>query len=457
MGCAASTPNGDGDASGRKAVQPSDSARQPPVSEVRPASRGREGAPSPTLRAAYVNGRYKAVVQRARKRLRDTLQAGESVRLYTLLGRAEQALGRHKEAIKALREARAKAFAAGQSVVHLDRALGESYAALYRWSQAALAFQRVLEAQPANQASRQALAEVYRRSRDWKEAKQQYSWLVRRDSSNGRWWARLAKCEIELGKIGQAISHFATAHRLLPQSAEVALTLSRFYRDTMRPRAARRVIDTTLAYRPGDPRLWRRRADLAYEQGALKTARRAYNRAIARGDSSATVYRRMGLIDVKRQQHARALSSLRASYRRDSTHSRTTLYLGISYLNVDSLQRATTYLQRTIKLEAQGPITEAFVQRGAVNDRRGNVSAAVRAYRTALRLRPDRTSVYFRLATVYDEYYREKATAARYYRRFLRTSDSTRERLRTYAKDRLETLRTTLHMQEGVSQSDSAP
>jgi len=315
----------------------------------------------------------------------------------------------------------------------------------------------VLEAQPHDQATRQALAEVYRRSRQWADAKEQYTRLIRRDSSNGKWWARLAKCEIELGEIRSAITHFSEAHQLLPQSADIALTLSRFYRATAQTASARRVVDTTLAHRPGDSRLWRRRADLAFEQNHRERARRAYERAIATGDSSATAYRRIGMIDVEMRRYERALNPLRQSYRKDSTNTRTTLYLGISYLRTDSLRRASTYLQRTIDMEANGPITEALIQRGNVSNQRHEVRAAVRAYKTALRLRPDRTDVYFQLANVYDENYREKETAARYYRRFLRVSDSTQRGLRSYARDRLETLRPTLHMQEGRSPSDSAP
>jgi tetratricopeptide (TPR) repeat protein len=374
-----------------------------------------------------------------------------------LLGRAEQARGNHNQAIDALQAARVKKVERDQSVLRIDRALGESYVARYRWSSAASAFQRVLDGRPDDRAARQALAEAYRQSRQWRDAKQQYKQLVRRDSSKGEWWARLAKCEVELGEIGSAIQHFARAHQLLPHSADVALTLSRFYRATMQYEAARQTVDSTLHHRPGDSRLWRRRADLAFEQDRFERARRAYERAIATGDSSATAYRRIGMIDVKKREHEKALASLHSSLRLDSTHARTTLYLGIAYRNLDSLQRASTYLQKTIDQEAQGPITEAYVQRGLLNDRRGDVSAAVQAHRMALHLHPERTDVYFHLATVYDEYYREKKTAARYYRRFLEASDSPQTSFRTYARDRLETLRATLHMQEERAPADSAP
>lgn len=454
-GCAASGPQGAGTSPDRRAEAPPESA--PDSSQFRRSSPERRAASSVSaLRAAYVDGAYDRVVRQARERLQDSRSATDSVQVKVLLGRAEQARGNHERAIEVLREARAAAYETDRSLTYIDRALGESYGALYRWSSAASAYRRVLEARPTDRAARQALAEAYRHARQWADAREQYVHLVRRDSSNGAWWARLANCEVELGEIGTAISHFARAHELLPQSADVALILSRFYRSTMRPDAARAVVDTTLTYRPGDSRLWRRRADLAFERDRFDRARRAYERTIATGDSSATPYRRIGMIDVKRRDYDQALTSLRRSYRKDTTNTRTTLYLGISYLHLDSLQRASTHLRRTIDREARGPITEAFIQTGNVNDRRGDVSAAVRAYRTALRLRSERTDVYFHLANLYDEHYREKETAARHYRRFLRASDSTQESLRTYARDRLETLRSTLHMQEAAVSSDSS-
>lgn len=138
------------------------------------------------LRAAYVDGAYEEVVRRAWKRRRGGLDSAEVIPTNVLLGQAEQARGRHEAAIEALRRARVAASERGRSMVTIDRAFGESYVALYRWPQAASAFRRVLDAQPRDRAARRALAEVYRRSRQWKKARAQYKRLVRADSSNGQ-------------------------------------------------------------------------------------------------------------------------------------------------------------------------------------------------------------------------------------------------------------------------------
>lgn len=403
------------------------------------------------LRAAYREGAYDTVVQRIRELRRDSLRVSESQEVHILLGQAEQARGQHGAAIRALRMAREAAEEQGRSTITIDRALGESYVALYRWSEAASAFRRVLETRPDDRAARQALAEVYRRSQNWGKAREEYVQLVRMDSTNGRWWARLGQCNLKLHQLHRARRHFARAHRQVPQSAEVALSLSQLHRAEGDLGAAQRVVDTTLSHQPADPRLWRRRADLAFQGEDFERARQSYTQTLATGDSSATVFRRIGLIDVRRQQYAQALPFLQQSLRRDSSHTRTTLYLGVAHLRLDSLQRATTYLRRTIEQEANGPITKALEHLGAVHNQRGDVSGAVRSYKTAVRLRPGRTELYFRLATVYDEHYEDKAPAARYYRRFLQATEEPLPELRQYAESRLKALRPVLHMQQDRS------
>lgn len=446
LGCASSAPDAVEGDSDRAARSVSDSVQNGSVRRDSP--RSAVQVPMSALRAAYVEGAYEDVVRRARKWLRDSLGTSEKVELSMLLARAEQTRGRHDAAIEVLRRARVTASEQDQSLVAIDRTLGQSYVARHQWPQAASAFRRVLEAQPEDRAARQALAEVYRRSRNWDRGREQYARLVRADSTNGQWWARLGQSALQLSAREEARRHFVKAHRHLPQSASVALSLSRLYRTSGRLDDAQRVVDTTLSYQDGDPRLWRRRADLAFEQNALDTARRAYRQTIATGDSSAAALRRIGLIDVRRQAYARARPFLQRAFQRDSTHTRTTLYLGIVYLKLDSLDRAASYLQRTIEREREGPITRAFEHLGATHSRRQEVSAAVEAYKMALRLQPGRTEVYFRLATVYDEQYEDKAPAARYYRRFLEASSETSlPELRRYAKKRLDMLRPTLHME----------
>lgn len=457
-GCASSSPSQNIGSDRGEPIGRADTSQQHAPPRQAPAESPRESEAIAELRTAYIDRAYAEVVRTARESLNDSsLSASQAGQVYAFLGRAHQAQGAHQAAVEALQRARVKTVEAGETVTHIDRALGESYAALYQWEQAESAFQRALAGEPTDHATRRALAEVYVRSRDWRSAQEQYTRLVQADSSNGQWWARLGRCALERNQVARARQYFAEAHHRLPQAPDVALPLSRLYRAAGKNREAERVIDTTISHQPSDPRLWRRRADFAFERDDLETAREAYTRTLALGDSSATVFRRIGLIEVRQEQYEQAVAPLRQAYRKNSRHSRTTLYLGIAYRHLDSLRQASEYLRQTIEQEAGGPITTAFIERAETKDQQADVTAAVRAYKTALRLQPERTEVYFRLAHVYDRHYQEKATAARYYQRFLRASDTTQVELRTYAETRLETLRPVLHMQEKeVQTADSS-
>ena len=452
LGCAGTAPEETGGTAAGSVPRPSERASADSSGQAEPSGKKREvglGA----LRAAYVDGDYETVVRRARVWRRDSLEGTEAISVNTLLGRAQQARGRDASAIRALRRARVAASERRVSSVAIDRALGESYVALYRWPQAASAFRRVLDAEPQDRAARHALAEVYRRSRPSGAALPQHRHPGSGDSWKGAGWSPRWQWGLKQGTTKRGRPSFSNAHASPPPSTEGAPSLSRLHRAQGDLEAARRVVDESLKHQAGDPRLWRRRADLAFERNELDRARRAYRQTIATGDSSATAYRRIGLIDVQRQEYARALSPLQQSRNRDSTHTRTTLYLGIAFLKLDSLQRAATHFRRTVEREARGPITRALEQLGTAQSRRGAVTEAVEAYKTALRLQPARAPVLFHLATTYDEQYRDKRPAARYYRRFLEVEAGGLPQLRRYAERRLDALRPTLHMQEGDATS----
>lgn len=182
----------------------------------------------------------------------------------------------------------------------------------------------------------------------------------------------------------------------------------------------------------------------------------AYRQALAYGDSSATVYRRLGIVLAGRDRHAEALPRLRAALTRDSTSARTRLYLGISYRHLDSLDRSAAMLQEAIDVAANGPITDAYVQLAQTEDARGDLSPALSSYRMARQLQPGRVEIFFRIAQLYDDYYRDKRVAARYYRLYLNRAGRAETDLVTYARRRLDQLRPILHMEVGPADPASS-
>jgi tetratricopeptide (TPR) repeat protein len=105
--------------------------------------------------------------------------------------------------------------------------------------------------------------------------------------------------------------------------------------------------------------------------------------------------------------------------------------------------------EETIARIADDMLIDAYIQSAATYDAQGKLRRAIDAYKTALQVQPGRVEIYFHLATLYDDYYRDKTTAAHYYRKFLAVADSLETPFHAYASSRLEKLRPTLHFQEG--------
>lgn len=389
--------------------------------------------------AAYTEGRYETAIAR----LRQHTGTDSSASALYLLGRSHQALLQHDAALNALRRARAL----DSLSVRILHTLGQSYEALGRLAAAEAAYARALTITPSRTLHLQ-FAGLYRQMRAWKEATYHYRVLLRRDSTNSLLHARLAESLHARDRSAETLAHYRRAHRLNPHNAAVAHALSQLLEQQHQPLAALQVVDTTLHYR-STAALWRRQADLSFRQDSLSAASQAYERAIQQGDSAASTFRRLGIARVGRGQHASALNALQHARARDSTNVRTHFYLGIAYRGVDSLQQSAHAFEQAIQQVADDVLIDAYVQSAVTYDAQGQLRRAIDAYKTALQIRPERTEVYFHLATPYDTYYRDKTTAALYCQKFLAATDSSRTPFHAYASNRLRELRLVLHFQRG--------
>ncbi len=395
--------------------------------------------PLAAARAAYMDGNYEVAIER----LRQSTATDTSARALYLLGGSYQALVQHARALEAL----GKAHQLDSTSVRILQAKGQSYEALSQFDKAESAYASALEIEPSR-TLHLALAGLYHQVRAWKEATYHYRVVLRRDSTNSLLHARLAQTLQAQHQIGDALAHYQRAHLLNPRDASVTLSLSRLLENQGQPKAAAQVVDSTLHYRD-TAALWTRRATLAFGQDNLPAASRGYERAIQRGDSSAVTFRRLGIADVGQGQYDSALDALHHALERDSSNVRTHFYLGIAYREVDSLNHAITSFEETIRRVADDVLVDAYIQSAVTSVRilqaKGQLRRAIDAYKTALQVQPNRVEIYFHLATLYDDYYRDKTTAARYYHRFLTAADSLETPSRACAPRRLEKLRPVLH------------
>lgn len=460
VGCATGRPPAPGAAPSTSgpastgADAPSDTVRAEPLDGEETAAVEETPADSVArARRLYGEGRYGAIVDLlGPAACTDTAAAGANY----WLGRAHQARRRHGKAVSVLECARR-----ARPAPRVLLALGRSHDALYNLEDAEAAYRAYLRSDGVGDAVnvRWALADIYRRQQSWANARRQYESVLEAlpEADAVRVHAPLGRCYQALGNTARAIRHFEAAHQAQPARSTVALRLAGLYEARGEMDRAETVLKRSRARRPQDPRLWRRTGRLAIRRDRMNEAATAYRRALGRGDSSAVVYQNLGIARVGSGQPADAVSALRAAERKGAKGPATAFYLGVAYRDLDSLDRARHYLETAVDRGTDGRVLDAFVQLASVHDRTGRLPAAVDAYKTALRLQPERTELHFYLATLYDEHYRDKTVAARHYRRYLEeTAAPDSAKLSAYALRRLRALRPSLHFQEGRQASRRA-
>lgn len=403
--------------------------------------------PVTKARTMYGEARYEALIDRFAG---DICSGSVDAEVGYWVGKAYQARRQHQEAVSTLKCVRART---ESSSVRLLRTMGANYDALYDVDDATEAYRQALARDSTVHDVRWELADLYRRQQEWKAACRHYTALRDAGFGSGRLHTALGICNTNLGRISEAINHLQVAYQMQPGNVEVALRLSELVEVTKSAEYAASILQPAIEARPHDARLWWRVGKLAFEQKRYVEAIDAFERTIAEGDTSAVVFQRLGIAQVGAKEHAAAIPNLRRAYRRDTTSVISAFYLGSAYKGVDSLSLAARYYETAIDVGTQGAVLDAFMQLATVEETRGHEPKAIQAYKTALRLQPERTDLYFYLATVYDAYYQDKTVAARYYEKYLASdlSTSEAERLRRYAENRLQELGPTLHFQRGRS------
>lgn len=333
---------------------------------------------------------------------------------YYLLGQAYQGLLRHARAADAFRRADTTGARVLVAWGHSLDLLGRTPDALTRYEQAYR-----LDSTDAHAAM--PLARLYAKAGRWSEVKTIFNRLLEGDPDNPFLHAQLGKAYRALDSTDAAIVHYERAHRLDLESIDVPLSLSGLYLVADMLIAARRVMERALERHPRHPALWRRRGKVALEEDAYEMAAEAFQNALTYGDSTAATFRDLGMAFYLDGRYEAAAAPLRTSYRADSAHAATAFYLGVTEQQLGRHKAALRYLKRATDLYGQKKLAEVYAQLAETHRGREDYPEAVRADRLALRLNPEKTDVLFHLATLYDEYYADPATALAHYKLFLRS------------------------------------
>ena len=352
-----------------------------------------------------------------------------------LLGRAYQALLRYEQA--------AEAFAHADTTE--PTVLVEWGRSLERIGMPEEAEARYLAAYRQDSTDQNVAASLARLLADrnqWQEVAAIYNILVENDPENSYLHAQLGTAYVQLDSTDQAIIHYERAHGLNPRDVKVVLALTKVYHSIEYYMSARRVVDRALERRPQSAELWRRSGEVALAQEEYPLAITSFEQAVQYGDSAALDLRSLGVSRFLNRDYEAAETALLASYARKNDDALNNFYLGLAKQQLEQYDAALRYLNEAADVLSQGLLADVHARIANVYDNTDRDGDAIRSYRLALTLAPERTEILFHLAALYDAYYADKNTALEAYARFLAAvEEGALPQMENYARQRVQEIR----------------
>lgn len=369
---------------------------------------------------------------------------------HRLLGFGLQALQQHAAAVDALTRA-------DTTDARVLAALGRSYDRLGYPDEAEAAYRQAYARDSLDTNVATALARLYADRDRWKPVQEIYAHLVAADPDNSFLRTQLGTAYTALDAVTDASAHFERALILDPRNVQAALKLSGVYLGRDYVESAERILHRALDERPRNARLWQRYGEAMLKKPDYDEAVLAFRSALQYGDSTALALRSYGAALYLQGAVGESVEPLLAAHAADTLDGMTTFYLGMAYQALADYEASLRYLDRTADLMGRDLLSDVYRQRGATLDQAERDADALRAYRLAHTLAPEKGELLFHLAALYDELYADPSTALDHYERFLAAvPEDKMPRLRTYAEQRISEIRERQFFDAGRAGGDDA-
>ena len=198
-------------------------------------------------------------------------------------------------------------------------------------------------------------------------------------------------------------------------------------------------------------------AELYFKLKKYKSAIAKFEQCVFLGDSTADLYRKLGLSYyslAKGMVSAQiptdsllneAFKSFTISYKLDNKNPITAMYLGLIYKEKGEYETAVKFFERSTDLIFPSYLDVLFINLGASYELLGELKNAIGAYKEARNYAPEKTEILFYLGSVYDRYYKDKSVALKFYEKFLNRQTDSDPKLVEYAKERMERIKEIIH------------
>ena len=321
--------------------------------------------------------------------------------------------------------------------VDLLQRKGNCYHQLGNYNEAVESYQRLLDIDSTNRRALVALAQIYTRQKQFGGAVICYSRLIKMDSLNSYYYKQYGIAALQGHSHGIAVQNFLKAIALNPTDIESHALLTDLLIEGDQPEMAEHLLTKVLSLTSSA----QLELLLAKAQMGSKKFVEAINtttKLMIKTDTLPAHARIMGICHFKLNNHDKTIYWMNYMLNADVRAEWIYYYLGMAYKNLDKQDSAITYLDQAIEESISEDIDIYYGQLASCYEASNNYRMAIKYYKAAYEESKSGILLYH-LARNYEVFYKDKAQAIEYYRRYLE-SDDTIKLAREYSRQRLNEL-----------------
>ncbi len=313
----------------------------------------------------------------------------------------------------------------------------------------------LLQMQPRHTAAKIQLAKAYFEANAFRKALPTYEKLIRQFPKNAFFYRQAAMCAAKINRIKTAEMYFRKVLQLNPNDRKSAVLFYNLLKNQQRWQEALNVLNLALTGYPNSAKLHLARGDTYLSLQKYIKARQDYLKALTLGDSSAYLYKKIGVAYYYLNDFAAALYALQTSARKKADDPLVFYFLGLAQKNLNMPDKAITSFNTALMLIFPTYLPDLYFNLADTYTTKKDYVTALKYYKKVLQVDPKRKIVLFYMATIYDKYYKDLQVPLTYYRQFLEQADKQiPERYKTYAMERMKAIKEKLHFQKGKKRRD---
>ena len=262
-----------------------------------------------------------------------------------------------------------------------------------------------------------SLGKLYYSSLRYNDSYKIYSKLSQKYVDNSYFNLMCARCAIKLDSLDSAIWQYKIAYNKDPENIEIILEFSRnlFSKDSLDK--ALELLQAGLTFASKNRHLHRLKGDILYKREDFTVAILSYLNAMAYGDESVELLKKLGFCYYADQNYQKSKDVLEQSLKFDDRDPLIYFYLGMSCKQLKDNPRAIDYFKHALSCLQPVYLDNLYTAIADCYHAEEQFAEAIKCLRRALEYTSQKEFIYYNLANVYYDFYADRNVPLLYYKK----------------------------------------